>query len=71
MTFDQMDFATYCVGLLSCRTGISQPRVFDMLTASGIMRDYIVGAYDVLHCLGSDHITDELIGCMKERGVLE
>lgn len=71
MTIDQMDFATYCVGLVSCKLGISQPEVFDKLTTSGIMREYIVGAYDVLHCLSSDYIADELISCMKEKGVIE
>lgn len=71
MTYEQLDFATYCIGLLSMRLGMNQTEVYDKLKGSGILDSYIVGAYDVLHTFSSDYIADDLIGYMKEKGVLK
>ena len=64
MTYDQLDFATYCIGLLASRLEMNQREVYDKLKES----DYIVKAYNVLHTFSSDYIADDLIGDMKEKG---
>ena len=66
----QLDFVTYCIGALSDRLGMSQPVIFDKLSAGNIIMSYIVPAYDVLHTYGGDYITDDLISLMKKKGVL-
>ena len=71
MTYEQLDFTTYCVGLLACRLGMNQRDVYDKLKESDILDDYIVKAYDVLHTFSSDYIADDLLGYMKEKGVME
>jgi hypothetical protein len=70
MTYDQLDFATYCIGLLSSKLKMNQRDVYDKLKSSGILNDYIVKAYDALHTFSSDYIADDLIEYMKEKGVL-
>jgi len=70
MTYDQLDFATYCIGLLSSKLKMNQRDVYDKLKSSGILNDYIVKAYDALHTFSSDYIADDLIKYMKEKGVL-
>lgn len=71
MTYDQLDFATYCIGLLSSKLKMNQRDVYDKLKSSGILNDYIVKAYDALHTFSSDYIADDLIEYMKEKGVLQ
>ena len=66
----QLDFITYCVGNLSDRLNISASRVYKMLRSSGVLNDYIVPCYDVLHTFGKEYIMDDLITMLKKRGAL-
>lgn len=66
----QLDFITYCVGNLSDRLNISASRVYKMLRSSGVLNDYIVPCYDVLHTFGKEYIMDDLIAMLKKRGAL-
>ena len=70
MSFEQLDFATYCIGALAARLGLTQGEVYNKLKASGILTDYLVPAYDVLHTFGKDYIVEDLIGLMRERGAI-
>lgn len=65
-----MTFTTFCVGNLADKLRMSAAQVYDMLRKSGILEGYIIPHYDVLHTFGKDYITDDLIDCMKEKGVL-
>lgn len=70
MTFEQLDFAVYCIGLLSSKLGMNQTEVYDRLKRSGILDGYIIKGYDPLHTFSSDYIADDLISFMKEKGAL-
>lgn len=67
MAKEQLEFATYCIGNLSLRLGLSQTEVYNMLAQSGILQDYIIGAYDVLHTFSKDYLMDDLIDYMREK----
>lgn len=71
MTFNQLDFATYCIGSLAEHLQMSQPTVYQKLKDSGILMGYIIPAYDVLHTYSGRYIVDELVAYMKEKGVIE
>lgn len=70
MTFNQLDFAVYCIGLLASKLGMNQTDVYDRLKKSDILDGYIIKGYEPLHTFGSDYIADDLIGYMKEKGAL-
>lgn len=70
MSFDQLDFAVYCIGLLASKLGMSQTEVYDRLKRSGILDGYIIRGYEPLHTFGSDYIANDLIGFMREKGAL-
>lgn len=67
--FEQLDFATYCIGCLSMKLSLPQPDVYHRLKRSGIL-DYIVKGYDVLHTFSREYLMSDLISYMKEKGVL-
>ncbi|MBD5300426.1 MAG: DUF3791 domain-containing protein [Duncaniella sp.] len=71
MTFNQLDFVTYCIGSVAEGLNIDQPTVYKMLKDSGILYGYIVPAYDVLHTYSGRRITEEITEIMHERGVLK
>ena len=70
MNSDIVDFITYCIGNLSRRLGLSYRDVYHRLKDSGILYDYIVPCYDVLHTFGKEYLMEELTDCMREKGVL-
>ncbi|MCD8208032.1 MAG: DUF3791 domain-containing protein [Bacteroidales bacterium] len=44
--------------------------VYAMLKQSGILYDYIVPCYDVLHTFGSDYIVEDITDYMKKKGLI-
>ncbi|MBR6277841.1 MAG: DUF3791 domain-containing protein [Bacteroidales bacterium] len=70
MTFDKLDFALFCIGSIAERLKLNQTEVYDKLQKSDILQGYIVKGYDVLHTFDGEHITDEIVDYMKEKGVL-
>ncbi len=71
MNNDTLDFATYCIGNLSRRLGLSVKEVYKRLKTSGILAEYIIPSYDVLHTFSKEYIMEDLTEYMKEKGVLK
>ena len=67
---EQLEFATYCIGNLSRRLGLTQPQTYRMLADSGVLEGYIVAGYDVLHTFGKEYLLDDLVDVLRERGYL-
>ena len=70
MNRDNIDFVTYCIGNLSRRLGLNACDVYQRLKTSGILTDYIIPSYDVLHTFSKEYLMEDLIDFMKEKGVL-
>lgn len=70
MNFDQLDFVTYCIGNLSIRLQLPQKTIYAMLKSTGILDDYIVKGYDVLHTFGKEYLMEDLISYMQEKGAI-
>lgn len=66
-----LEFVTYCISKLSQVLNLSQREVYNRLRNSGILYDYIVPSYDVLHTFGSRYLMEDLTDYMREKGVLE
>ena len=70
MRTEHLDFITFCVGSLSDALRMSASQVYGALRSSGVLNDYIVPCYDVLHSFSKDYIVEELTEVLKERGAL-
>lgn len=70
MDKNTLEFVTYCISKLSQLLKLPQRDVYERLSTSGILYDYIVPSYDVLHTFSSRYLMEDLIDYMKERGVL-
>lgn len=53
MDANSIDFVTYCIGNLARRLNLTQLDVYTRLKTSGILTEYIVPSYDVLHTFSS------------------
>ncbi|MBD5187443.1 MAG: DUF3791 domain-containing protein [Bacteroidales bacterium] len=65
-----LEFVTYCISKLANKLRLSQNDVYCRLKRSGILYDYIVPSYDVLHTFSSRYLMEDLTEYMKEKGVL-
>lgn len=65
-----LEFVTYCISKLASVLKISQREVYRRLKQSGILYDYIVPSYDVLHTFSSRYLVEDITEYMKEKGVL-
>ncbi len=70
MDIKTLDFVTYCISKLALTLKLSQREVYRRLKESGILYEYIVPSYDVLHTFGSRYLVEDLTDYMKEKGVL-
>lgn len=66
-----LQFVTYCISKLSHLLMLPQQEVYSRLKKSGILYDYIVPSYDVLHTFSSRYLMEDLTDYMKEKGVLD
>ncbi|MBO5233373.1 MAG: DUF3791 domain-containing protein [Prevotella sp.] len=65
-----LEFVTYCISKLSQVLKLPQREVYRRLKESGILYNYLVPSYDVLHTFSSRYLMEDLTDYMKEKGVL-
>ena len=54
MSTEHLYFITFCVGNLSEALHKSVSQVYDLLRSSGVLNDYIIPCYDVLHTFSKE-----------------
>ena len=69
MNCNNIDFVTYCIGNLSRRLNLSAGDVYRRLKQSGILTDYIIPSYDVLHTFSKEYLLADLLEYMREKEV--
>ena len=63
-----MEFTVFMIHALADRWERPYRFVYKTLNDSGILDDYIVQFYDVLHTLGEQYLVDDITGFVKDRG---
>ena len=66
-----LEFVTFCIVKLSLLLKLPQQEVYRRLKVSGILDEYIIPSYDVLHTFSSRYLMEDLTEYMREKGVLE
>ena len=65
-----LEFVTFCINKLSILLKLSQEDIYSRLEKSGILYDYIIPSYDVLHTFSERYLLLDLMEYMNEKGVL-
>ena len=72
MTGRELEFAVYCIENVAAALGKPSGDVYRALSGDGgILYQYIVPSYDVLHTFGKEYLMEDLTEYMREKGVLE
>lgn len=70
MKVEHLDFITFYVGSLADELHWSASKVYKALCSTGLLDDYIVSCYDVLHTFSKKYIVEDLIDALREKGAL-
>lgn len=65
-----LNFVIFCVGNVADHLRMNAREVYHRMTEAGIITDYIVPCYDVLHTFSREYIVEDLVEFMKKKGVL-
>ena len=66
----ELEFAVFCIENVAAALRKPSGDVYRALSGDGgILRQYIVPSYDVLHTQGKDYIVNDICEVMAERGV--
>ena len=67
----ELEFAVFCIENVAAALGKTSGDVYRVLSGdTGILHQYIVPSYDVLHTQGKDYIVNDIYEVMAERGVV-
>ena len=58
-------FAASCVEGTARRLGVSYREVYDRMKRVGMIENYIIPYYDVLHAMSREHVIDDMLECLK------
>ncbi|MCI5764814.1 DUF3791 domain-containing protein [Actinobacillus porcinus] len=65
----ELEFALFCIDFVAKELNIPAKLVYQKLAESGLLQDYIIANYEMLHTLGKDYLVSDIIGLMRERSL--
>lgn len=68
MTKLEIDYVTCVIGAIAQMTGNSCSYIYRKLKTAGIIKDYLVAAYDVLHTFSLEYVANDVIDLMRKKG---
>ena len=66
-----LNFTIFLIHKLANAWKVSPSKVYGILNSSGILDNYIVKCYDVLHSLGAEAMVDDISELAREKGILK
>lgn len=66
---EKLEFAVFCIENTALYLKADAVTVYEKLKSTGILEDYIVSEYDILHTQGKDYIINDILDVLKERGI--
>lgn len=69
MTIDQIEYITCVIGALAQMTGKSCSMIYQRLQNAGIIRDYLVPAYDALHTFSLEYVAEDVMEILRKKGL--
>lgn len=70
MNSKSLFFTIFCIDNVASHLGKNTTEVYHTMQDAGIIDDYIVPCYDVLHTFSKEYIVEDLVSYMRKKGVL-
>ena len=65
----KLTFVVFILHALGQHWNMTMPEVYDILNSTGILDDYIIKCYDVLHTLGKEYLVEDITEFVREKGI--
>ena len=67
----ELEFAVYCIESVAAALGKASGDVYRALSGdNGVLAQYVIPSYDVLHTQGKDYIVNDICEVMAKRGIV-
>ena len=67
----EIEFAVFCIENIAVHLNMDPSDVYNALACdSHILTSYIIPEYAVLHTQGKDYIVEDIIGVMRQEGLV-
>ena len=67
MSKRQLTFVVFIMYKLSEAWNMPVPQVYERLRKVGVLDEYIISFYDVLHTLGQEYLVEDITAMVNER----
>ena len=65
----ELTFVVFILYVLGQHWNMTTPEVYEILNTTGILDDYIIKCYDVLHTLGKEYLVEDITEFVREKGI--
>lgn len=65
----ELTFVVFILHALGQHWNMTTLEVYDILNSTGILDDYIIKCYDVLHTLGKEYLVEDITEFVREKGI--
>lgn len=65
----ELEFTIFCIENVATYFGKDAQQVYKVLNESGILHEYIIPEYEMLHTQSKEYIIQDIAELMAERGV--
>ena len=65
----ELTFVVFILHALGEHWNMTTPEVYDILNSTGILDDYIIKCFDVLHTLGKEYLVEDITEFVREKGI--
>ena len=69
MQKNELSFSIFVLYSLAEKWKITPAAVYKILNTIGIMDDYVIRCYDVLHTQGKEYLVEDITEFVREKGV--
>ena len=66
----ELTFSIFLLYSLADKWNMTPAAVYKILNSTGILDDYIIPCYDVLHTQGREYLVEDITDYVKEKGVM-
>ena len=69
MLEDVLAFSIFVLYILADKWKKTPAFVYNILNSTGILDNYVISGYDVLHTLGKEYLVEDITEYVREKGV--
>ena len=66
----ELDFSIFMLYSLASKWEKTPSAVYKILNSTGILDNYIIACYDVLHTQGKEYLVEDITDYVQEKGVV-